>query len=77
LVCDVANVLIRVSWLAALFFDSFNHPLCSSMHRAMMRNETIYPDAASFRPEWFMVPTTPEMERKMNPKNSVFGFGRK
>ena len=43
----------------------------------MMRNETIYPDAASFRPERFMVPTTPEMERKMNPKNFVFGFGRR
>jgi len=44
---------------------------------AMMRDETIYPDAASFRPERFMVPTTPEMERKMNPKNFVFGFGRR
>jgi len=44
---------------------------------AMTRNETIYPDADSFRPERFMVPTTPEMERKMNPKNLVFGFGRR
>ena len=43
----------------------------------MMRNETIYPDAATFLPERFMVPTTPEMERKMNPKNFVFGFGRR
>jgi len=44
---------------------------------AMMRDETIFPDAASFRPERFMEPTTPEMERKMNPKNFVFGFGRR
>ena len=42
-----------------------------------MRNEKIYPDAASFRPERFMVPTTPEMELKMNPNNFVFGFGRR
>lgn len=69
-----------VSCLAALSFDSFNHPLYPShtpCNRAMTRNETIYPDAASFRPERFMVPTTPEMERKMNPKNLVFGFGRR
>ena len=43
----------------------------------MMRNEAIYPDADAFRPERFMVPTTPEMERKMNPKHYVFGFGRR
>ena len=46
-------------------------------YRAMMRDETMYPDAAAFRPERFMEPTTPEMERKMNPKNFVFGFGRR
>jgi hypothetical protein len=46
-------------------------------YRAMMRNETIYQNAASFHPERFLVPTTPEIERKMNPKNFVFGFGRR
>jgi len=44
---------------------------------AMSRNESLYPDAHAFRPERFMVPTTPEMERKMNPKNYVFGYGRR
>ncbi|KAF8811120.1 cytochrome P450 [Phlegmacium glaucopus] len=44
---------------------------------AMTRNETMYPDAASFRPERFMEPATPEMGRKMDPKNFVFGFGRR
>ena len=47
------------------------------VYRAMMRNETVYPDAAAFRPERFMEPTTPEMERKMDPKQFVFGFGRR
>ena len=69
-----------VPWLVALF--SIHSIACYAYlilyaYRAMMRNETIYPDAASFRPERFMVPTTPEMERKMNPKNFVFGFGRR
>jgi Cytochrome P450 len=69
-----------VPWLAALFSI---HSIFRCAHlmlhayRAMMRNEKLYPDAASFRPERFMVPTKPEMERKMNPKNFVFGFGRR
>ena len=69
-----------VPWLAILFsitsITRYTH-LILHAYRAMMRNEKIYPDAASFRPERFMVPTTPEMERKMNPKNFVFGFGRR
>jgi len=46
---------------------------------AMLRNETMYPDPESFRPERFLenVGLSPEMERKRNPKNYVFGFGRR
>jgi hypothetical protein len=70
-----------VPWLAALFWihsiTCFTHLTILHAYRVMMRNETIYPDADSFRPERFMVPTTPVMERKMNPKNFVFGFGRR
>ncbi|KAF8154735.1 cytochrome P450 [Crassisporium funariophilum] len=44
---------------------------------AMLRNETMYPDASAFKPERFMEPVSPEMERKRNPKNYVFGFGRR
>jgi cytochrome P450 len=45
--------------------------------RAMLRNEKVYPDPHTFRPERFLEPVTPEMERKRNPKNYVFGFGRR
>ena len=66
-----------VLWLVAISSITHYAHLILHAYRAMMRNETIYPDAASFRPERFMVPTTPEMERKMNPKSFVFGFGRR
>lgn len=45
--------------------------------RAMLRNEKVYPDPHVFRPERFLEPVTPEMERKRNPMNYVFGFGRR
>lgn len=45
--------------------------------RAMLRNDKVYPDPHTFRPERFLEPVTPEMERKRNPMNYVFGFGRR
>ncbi|PPQ90149.1 hypothetical protein CVT25_012460 [Psilocybe cyanescens] len=44
---------------------------------AMMRNETMYPDPDSFIPERFMEKLSPELEKKRNPKNFAFGFGRR
>ncbi|KAF8184805.1 cytochrome P450 [Pholiota molesta] len=44
---------------------------------AMMRNEEIYPDADTFKPERFLEACTPEVERRRDPKNYVFGFGRR
>jgi cytochrome P450 len=43
----------------------------------MMRNEEIYPDADTFKPERFLETCTPEVERRRDPKNYVFGFGRR
>ncbi|KDR70208.1 hypothetical protein GALMADRAFT_255080 [Galerina marginata CBS 339.88] len=44
---------------------------------AMLRNETMYPDPDAFRPERFLEEVSPEMERRRNPVNYVFGFGRR
>ncbi|PPR04944.1 hypothetical protein CVT26_012772 [Gymnopilus dilepis] len=43
----------------------------------MLRDETLFPDPEAFRPERFMEEVSPEMERKRNPQNYVFGFGRR
>lgn len=44
----------------------------------MLRNETMYPDPESFRPERFMESSgDPILDKKRNPKNYVFGFGRR
>jgi len=54
--------------------------ICNSVDlqcRAMLRNEKVYPDPHAFRPERYLDPVTPELERKRNPKNYVFGFGRR
>ncbi|KAF8908139.1 cytochrome P450 [Gymnopilus junonius] len=44
---------------------------------AMLRNEAVFPDADAFRPERFLDKVSPEMERKRDPQNYVFGFGRR
>ena len=43
----------------------------------MLRDEALFPDPEAFRPERFMEEVSPEMERKRNPQNYVFGFGRR
>ncbi|KAF8958976.1 cytochrome P450 [Flammula alnicola] len=44
---------------------------------AMLRNEEIYSEPDVFRPERFIDPVSPETEKRRNPKNYVFGFGRR
>ncbi|KAF9479201.1 cytochrome P450 [Pholiota conissans] len=44
---------------------------------AMLRNEEIYPDAHSFKPERFLEECSPEMARKRDVTKYVFGFGRR
>jgi len=44
----------------------------------ILRDESMYPNADAFLPERFLEPAeSPEMERKRNPLNYVFGFGRR
>ena len=43
----------------------------------MLRDENLYPDAENFKPERFLEKTSPEIERKRDPRNFVFGFGRR
>jgi Cytochrome P450 len=80
---NIWYVLLLMFYLYSFVFFKKIHSiilmtyLIPCVYRAMMRDETLYPDATAFRPERFMEPTTPEMERKMNPKHFVFGFGRR
>ncbi|KAF5357215.1 hypothetical protein D9756_006364 [Leucocoprinus leucothites] len=44
---------------------------------AILRDEAIYPDASTFRPERFMEDISPEKMKQRDPRNYIFGFGRR
>ncbi|KAJ7438738.1 cytochrome P450 [Mycena latifolia] len=44
---------------------------------AILRDESIFKDASKFQPERFMTEKDPEVLNKMEPRNYVFGFGRR
>lgn len=44
---------------------------------AMMHDERIFTDADKFNPERFLENVDTETERKRDPRNYVFGFGRR
>lgn len=43
----------------------------------MMRDEALYPDAHAFKPERFMEPADDTTTKRRDPRNFVFGFGRR
>jgi cytochrome P450 len=43
----------------------------------MMRDDNVYENPGAFIPERFLEPLSPEEERRRDPKNFVFGFGRR
>jgi len=43
---------------------------------SMLRDESLYPDASAFKPERFME-ADPDKRRMMDPRNYIFGFGRR
>lgn len=45
--------------------------------RAMVRDESLYPDAHSFKPERFLEEIDAATERRRDPRAYVFGFGRR
>ena len=45
--------------------------------RAIMHDEEIYPDSYTFNPDRFLTKVDADTERKRNPRNYVFGFGRR
>ena len=47
-----------------------------AIYRAMLRDESLYPDASTFKPERFME-ADPDKKKLMDPRNYVFGFGRR
>lgn len=42
-----------------------------------MRDERIYPNADQFKPERFTEEVDEETEKRRDPRNYVFGFGRR
>jgi cytochrome P450 len=44
---------------------------------AISRDETAYPDPNSFKPERFLEPVDAETKKRMDPRNYVFGAGRR
>ncbi|KAJ7464505.1 cytochrome P450 [Mycena latifolia] len=44
---------------------------------AILRDESVYPDASKFQPERFINQKDPRILDKMEPRNYVFGFGRR
>jgi cytochrome P450 len=44
--------------------------------RSMLRDESLYPEASTFKPERFIA-VDPDKRKLMDPRNYVFGFGRR
>ncbi|KAF7304355.1 Cytochrome P450 [Mycena chlorophos] len=44
---------------------------------AIMRDETLFPNAAAFNPERYMEAVDPALARRRDPRSYVFGFGRR
>jgi hypothetical protein len=47
-----------------------------AIFRSMLRDESLYPEASTFKPERFMA-VDPDKIKLMDPRNYVFGFGRR
>lgn len=45
--------------------------------RAISRDQTVYPEPNSFKPERFLEPTDSETKKRLDPRNYVFGAGRR
>lgn len=68
--------------IANIWYVSYFHELIHIFNevdpgRAMLRDESIYPNASEFIPERFLQDVSLEMKRKMDPRSYVFGFGRR
>jgi cytochrome P450 len=50
--------------------------LTFAIYRSMLRDESIYPDASTFKPERFME-VDPEKKKLIDPRSYIFGFGRR
>ncbi|KAF5333791.1 hypothetical protein D9758_017177 [Tetrapyrgos nigripes] len=44
---------------------------------AILHDESVYPDASTFNPDRFAPELSPEIKAERDPRNSIFGFGRR
>jgi cytochrome P450 len=47
------------------------------MFRAILRDEKLYPNPYVYNPDRFLEKLEPEVEKRRDPRNYVFGFGRR
>lgn len=62
-------------WFSTL--PGFPNTRADFARRAIARDETAYPDPNSFKPERFLEPVDGETKKRLDPRNYVFGAGRR
>jgi hypothetical protein len=53
------------------------YTLLTFTYRTILRSETLYPNPDVFYPDRFMEKVDQQTERRRDPRNYIFGFGRR
>lgn len=54
-----------------------HRPSFANLHRNILRDETAFKEPHLFKPERYLEPVDGLMEKRRDPKNYIFGFGRR